>query len=669
MNNKFKRVISSILAFTMVISVLTVMNVTTAFAEVDTESIYSSVTAVYDFIGVTTSSGTIKSSIGTSTATYAGAGAGAVVSNNYESSNTGLKITANTGASYKAMKINAKTDFSANHLEIPASDGDTIYVYGFNNSGSDKSNTLLFSTSTTVPEDTSDCTMQITNSRGTIAEFYYTVPSGFTGDTIYIISTDNNFDVAAVAVVGSSATSLKVDQSSASLKVGETLTVNATANNAGENPSITWSSDDTEESIVSLSGTTGSSVTITAIGEGYATITASISYGGQEYTAEVSVNVYIPEISLTVDPTSAKLQAGETVEVTATPVNTEESKDYSISWSSSNTAVATVSPATGNTVTITAVGVGEEDAIITATMTYEEKEYTAEVSVNVYEVTVDDSAALTATAPSTYDNNYTTITTNEDGSVTYSYDFGSFGNYVYNQGLNPGETNYNFRLSNGVIKGVSDTTLDGNEYFYRLSSDGGNIQVYKNSENVKFASDDVALMFSIGTYCEASVTITSSTSTSATVKNTDSGETVSDLSALEPGNYSIYRAGSDFYITKLEITVTSTADVGEINGNTITAGGTTYLIANLDGCSTEEDLSNYDYVYLADANGDAIDSANEGSGTVYTGVKIEGVTYDASQFDTGYKYIYCFAIDSTYTGDVSGYKLVGHPVETTATEE
>lgn len=289
MNNRFKRALSSILAFVMVISVLTVMNVTTALAAINTDSVDSNITTVYNFLGGTATELTeVSATVGSGTAKYLSAGAGYQVSTEYTSQNTGLKLTAD---STKAPKFNNVSSIEgSNHLEIPATAGDTIYVYGYRNNSSFGDSTLLFCTSTTY--STTEGSVDVTSVRGTVQEVEYNVPSTFTGSTIYIVaaSSGNNFDVAAVAVVSGSATSLSLDNASVSLEPGGTATVTATAKNAGT-PTISWSSTDTEESVIKLSATTGSSVTITAVADGTATVTASFTYNKVTYSKSVTVTV------------------------------------------------------------------------------------------------------------------------------------------------------------------------------------------------------------------------------------------------------------------------------------------------------------------------------------------------------------------------------------------
>ena len=76
--------------------------------------------------------------------------------------------------------------------------------------------------------------------------------------------------------------SLTLNQSSASLAVGSSLTL--TANTTPENMEVTWQSDQPNIAQVSAGN-------VTARGEGSATITAQMTYAGQQYSASCTITV------------------------------------------------------------------------------------------------------------------------------------------------------------------------------------------------------------------------------------------------------------------------------------------------------------------------------------------------------------------------------------------
>ena len=116
---------------------------------------------------------------------------------------------------------------------------------------------------------------------------------------------------------------------------------------------------------------------VTAVSEGEATVTAT-SVADPTKTASCKVVVKKPFIAvggITLSETTAKLEIGSTITLTAT-VSPENATEPAVTWSSDNTAVATVEDGV-----VTAVGVGE--AIITA----KAGEMTAECKVTVEIVT------------------------------------------------------------------------------------------------------------------------------------------------------------------------------------------------------------------------------------------------------------------------------------------
>ncbi len=105
-------------------------------------------------------------------------------------------------------------------------------------------------------------------------------------------------------------------------------------------------------------------------------ITVTTTDGGKTATCTVTVtNPAVPVQSVSLDKTTLDLNVGENATLVAT-VLPENADDKTITWSSSNTAVATVD-ATGK---VTAVAAGE--AVITVTTTDGGKTATCSVKVN-----------------------------------------------------------------------------------------------------------------------------------------------------------------------------------------------------------------------------------------------------------------------------------------------
>ena len=195
------------------------------------------------------------------------------------------------------------------------------------------------------------------------------------GQTASAIVTVNPVPVASVTVSPTSAT----------MRVGSAVQLTAVARDSAGGPlagrPVTWTTSDLAVATVNANG----SVTSNAVGS--ATITATSE--GKSGTAAITVTA-VPVASLTVNPASASVAVGATRQLSAV---TKDSAGNTltgrvITWSSSNTAVATVN--SSGLVT----GVAAGSATITATS--EGKSGTATITVTnvpVASVTVNPATA------------------------------------------------------------------------------------------------------------------------------------------------------------------------------------------------------------------------------------------------------------------------------------
>ncbi len=147
--------------------------------------------------------------------------------------------------------------------------------------------------------------------------------------------------------------SVELDRTSATMDVGDVLTLKATVApaDATENE-VTWSTSD--PSVATVDGGK-----VTAVSKGTATITASC--GG--FTAECTVTVkevehIIPVTGITLDRTNAQMNVGDILTLKAT-VAPADATYPNVTWSTSDSSVATVNGGevtaiSGGTATITA---------------------------------------------------------------------------------------------------------------------------------------------------------------------------------------------------------------------------------------------------------------------------------------------------------------------------
>ena len=165
--------------------------------------------------------------------------------------------------------------------------------------------------------------------------------------------------------------SVSLDKTELSMTVGENATLTATVMPANaDNKAVTWSSNNTSVATVDNTGK------VTAVAAGSAVITVTTTDGGKTATCTVTVtNPDIPVQSVSLNKTELSLIIGENATLIAT-VLPENAVNKAVTWSSSNTAIATVD-ANGK---VTAVAAGE--AIITVTTTDGGKTATCTVTVS-----------------------------------------------------------------------------------------------------------------------------------------------------------------------------------------------------------------------------------------------------------------------------------------------
>src|SRR5205809_349682 len=210
------------------------------------------------------------------------------------------------------------------------------------------------------------------------------------GDYLLIASNSPGWrsDTAKIAVrCPVAVASVAVSPASAALQVSQTVQLAATPQDTSGNPLagrvVTWASSNIAVAPVTASGL------VTAVAVGAATITATSE--GKTGTAAVAVGI-VPVASVAVTPASATLQAGQTVQLAATPkdANGNALSGRVIGWSSSNPSVATVN-ASG-----LVTGVAAGSATITAVS--EGKSGGAAITVNPAPVPVASVAVTPASA-------------------------------------------------------------------------------------------------------------------------------------------------------------------------------------------------------------------------------------------------------------------------------
>src|SRR6185295_2940954 len=221
------------------------------------------------------------------------------------------------------------------------------------------------------------------------------------GSATITATSEGQSGTAAITVTNVSVASVTVSPATASVVAGQTVQLTATPKDANGTALtgrvVTWSSSNTAVASVNASGL------VTGGAAGSATITATSE--GKTGTAAITVTI-VPVASVTVTPASAGVPAGQTVQLTATPkdANGTPLTGRTITWSSSNTSVATVN----------ASGLVSGLVAGTATITA-----TSEGQSGTSAITVTPPSSICPTSSTTFQNS---AFTSQNGSFTATFD-------------------------------------------------------------------------------------------------------------------------------------------------------------------------------------------------------------------------------------------------------
>src|SRR6266699_1844702 len=211
------------------------------------------------------------------------------------------------------------------------------------------------------------------------------VTSGMVGTATITAASEGKAGGAALTVTSVPVASVALSPATASIRVGQTVQLSATPKDSTGSTltgrTVTWGSGDTTVARVSTSGL------VTGVAQGSATITATSE--GKTSTAAITVTT-VPVASVAVSPTTASIEVGQTVQLAAMPKDSAGAAltGRTVTWTSSNTSVATVS----SSGLVTGSGAG------TATITATSEGKTGSAAVTVAPVPVASVALSPATA-------------------------------------------------------------------------------------------------------------------------------------------------------------------------------------------------------------------------------------------------------------------------------
>ena len=228
----------------------------------------------------------------------------------------------------------------------------------------------------------------------------------------FIISGTTNYSFSVVQLV----TGISLNKTSATINNGETLqlTYSVTPSNAS-NKTVTWSSSNTNVATVSSGGL------VTAKSCGTATITAT-TRDGSNLSASCAITVNQLATGISLNKTSATINNGETLQLTAT-VTPSNTNNKNVTWKSSNTSVATVSSSGlvtakgGGTATITASTADGSNLRATCEVTVNQPATGISLNKTTASLVVDKTLQLTATVSPSNANNKTVAWTSSNTAI------------------------------------------------------------------------------------------------------------------------------------------------------------------------------------------------------------------------------------------------------------
>jgi len=272
------------------------------------------------------------------------------------------------------------------------------------------------------------CTLNIageTVSTNNKNSFVKVVEGSFTNQIQIANSSGKEYNVIVFLVEGVAGpvavTGVSLNKTTTSIVAGQMEQLTATVSPAGaDDPSVTWSSDNTSVATVDQNGN------VSALASGTATITVTTTDGNK--TASCTVTVTAPPAPVEVNSISMKstatigIGASETLTVTYDPADANTSK--ALTWSSSDNSVATVDEngkVTGvaaGTATITATTANGKTA--TCTVTVQAVAVTGvSLSKHALSLQIGQSETLVATvAPATATNKNVTWTSSKNSVAT-----------------------------------------------------------------------------------------------------------------------------------------------------------------------------------------------------------------------------------------------------------
>ncbi len=361
-------------------------------------------------------------------------------------------------------------------------------------------------------------------------------------------------------------TGVTLNATSVSVREGESTTLKATvAPSNATNKLVTWTSSN--EAVATVGGGN-----VIGVSKGTATITAKTS-NGKTATCKVTVTEntsIVKPTGITLNKSSLELMSGETGQLSAT-VKPADATNKTVTWSSDNTAVATV----GNG-TVTAVGEGT--ATITAS-TFNGFSASCTVTVTPKQFTTIDHG-IYFEKPSDWDEAWVYLFENNAtvGTAWPGTKMKDMGDGVYCLEYTTTSSNLMLVFNNGN-KGKQSGDLEYKDQGYYKSSGLDHIvQPVTNVDVTSVSISPTSLSLKVGETGNVKGTVAPSNATNKTVTYTSSNTSVATVTsagvvtAKAEGTATITAKSNNGKTAKATVTVTKSG--GEVTGETLANNST-----------------------------------------------------------------------------------------------
>ena len=320
-----------------------------------------------------------------------------------------VKVAENVTAVCKVTVISRVTGISLSEATVEMKPGETHQL-----------------TATVLPQNASNAEVTWYSDKesvATVSQSGLVIGIGPGEATVHAVTSDGGKMASCLVKVGTPVKGIALSTSSATLYVGDPsldITAALTPANATEK-TIDWSSSDSK--VASVTPGAALRAVVKPLNPGETTITATTKDGGFTATCEVTVKQHVSGVSL--NKASINMYVGETESLTAT-VAPADASDKAVSWSSGNSAVASVSKdgkVTANKPGTAVIKVVTNDLSKEATCTVTVKRHAEKVELPFKEMKLylGESRSLTATVlPSDASDKNVTWSSSNPGVATVS---------------------------------------------------------------------------------------------------------------------------------------------------------------------------------------------------------------------------------------------------------